>query len=501
MDNQQFAKILWEIAEFLELKQDNIFKIRAYRKAAQIISSLSVDLGEIYKKGGLKGLQEIPGIGEHIAAKCEEFIKKGKVSAHQKLIKSIHASKYRFLLDNADAHADLIVEDLEKLPAVKKILICGSLRRGQETIGDIDILVVSDQPEKVMTAFVRLSLVATVLAHGPTKSSIVMKNGMQADLRVVEEKSFGAAAHYFTGSKDHNIHLRQLAQKKGWKISEYGIFKGNKQIGGKTEEEMFTKFGLQYIPPELREMRGEFEAAKNKKIPKLVELKNIKGDLHMHTKASDGLNTIEEMAEAAKNLGYKYIAITDHTQSTHIAHGFDEKKMQKQLQTIREADKRIEGIKILAGTEVDIRADGSLDYSDKMLKQLDIVVASVHSRFKMPKEQMTKRIIKALENKYVTILAHPSGRLINEREPYELDLEAVLQAAKKNNVAIELNAHPYRLDLTDIWCKRAKELGVKIVISTDAHSVEQLELMKYGVITARRGWLEAKDILNTQISL
>jgi DNA polymerase (family 10) len=434
------------------------------------------------KAGKLRG---IPGMGK----KKEENILRG-IS----LKKQSHG---RFLLDDATAHAELIVEELSKLKEAKKILPCGSLRRGQETIGDIDILVISSQPKKIMDTFVKLSVVKDVLAHGETKSSIIMRNGMQADLRVVEERSFGSAAHYFTGCKGHNIHLRQLAQKKGWKVSEYGIFKGNKQIGGRTEEEMFSKFGFQYIPPELRETRGEFAAAKAGRIPRLVELKDIKGDLHMHTKATDGENSIEELAQAAKKLGYEYIAITDHTESTRIAGGLDEKEALQNIKKIKAANQKIKGIEILAGAEVDILSDGKLDYSDEILKQLDIVLAAIHSRFKMPKDEMTRRVVTALQNKNVNIFVHPSGRLINEREPYELDMEKVFQVAKKNNVAIEVNAHPKRLDLTDINCQRAKELGVKLVIATDAHSTEQLELMKYGVITARRGWLEPKDVINT----
>ncbi len=434
------------------------------------------------KAGKLRG---IPGMG----AKKEENILRGL-----SLKKESHG---RFLLNDASAHAELIVEELKKLKEVKKILPCGSLRRGKETIGDIDILVISSKPKKIMDTFVKLPAAKDVLAHGETKSSVILKNGMQADIRVVEEKSFGSAAHYFTGSKGHNIHLRQMAQKKGWKISEYGIFKGKKQIGGATEEEMFEKFGMQFIPPELRETRGEFEAAAKGKIPKLIELKDIKGDLHLHTKATDGFNTIEEMAQAAKALGYEYIAITDHTQSTRIAGGLNEKEMLKHLKKIREADKKVKGIKILSGAEVDILPDGKLDYSDEVLKQLDIVLAAVHSRFKMPEKEMTERVIKAFQYKHVTIFTHPTGRLIGERDPYEIDMEKILQAAKKYNVAIEINAHPKRLDLTDVYCKRAKELGVKLTIATDAHSADQLELMKYGVVTARRGWLEKKDVINT----
>ena len=560
MENSDFSKIFWEIAEFLELNEDNPFKIRAYRKAAQNIESLAKSIQGIYLDGGIAALRKVPGIGLHIAEKIEEQIKTGKISTHKKLLKAFpkgflelasiqgmgpktalllykklkidsieklekaanqgklknipgmgtkkeenilrgialkKESHGRFLLDDATAHAELIITELRKLKEVNKILPCGSLRRGKETIGDIDILVVSSKPEAIMDTFTTLSAVKEVLAKGATKSSVILKNGMQADLRVVEEKSFGAAAHYFTGSKYHNIHLRQLAQKKGWRVSEYGIFKGKKQIGGESEEDMFAEFGLQYIPPELREMQGEFEAAEKGKIPKLIELKDIKGDLHMHTSASDGSHTIEEMAYAAKSLGYEYILISDHTKSTRIAGGLTEKEMQKHLKNIHQANKRIKGIEILAGAEVDILPDGKLDYPDEVLKQFDIVLAAIHSRFKMPKEEMTSRIIKALQNKYVKILTHPTGRLLNERAAYEVDMDKVLKTANKYNVAIEINANTRRLDLTDVYCKKAKGLGVKIVISTDAHSIDQLNLMQYGIITARRGWLEAKNVINS----
>lgn len=559
MENQEFAAIFRQIAELLELKNENRFKIRAYQKAAQIIENLSSSLEEIYRSGGAKVLQEIPGIGAAIANHIEEIIKTGKIQKYQELVAEFpkgftelvqtpglgpktavmllkklkvsnllqleklakagklqklpgmgakkeanilrgielkKKSQGRFLLDAATAHAELIVQELSKLKEVEKILPCGSLRRGQETVGDLDILVTSKNPLPIMDKFVHLSAVKQVLAHGETKSSVILRNGMQADLRVVEPKSFGAAAHYFTGSKAHNIHIRQLAQQKGWKVSEYGIFKGEKQIGGTTEEEMFSKFGLQFIPPELREMRGEFAAAAAGDIPQLVELKDIRGDLHIHSRATDGKNSIEEMAEAAKKLGREYILITDHTHSTRVAHGLTGMETLQNIKAVRAAEKKVKGIRILAGAEVDILADGSLDLPDDVLKQLDLVLISIHSRFKMDKAAMTRRIIKAIENKYAHILAHPTGRLINEREPYAVDMEEILRAAKKNNVAVELSAHPNRLDLYDIYCKRAKELGVKIVISTDAHSTEQLTLMKYGLITGRRGWLEKKDVIN-----
>jgi DNA polymerase (family 10) len=560
MENSEFAKVFREIAELLDLRGENPFKIRAYQRAAQNIENLSRELADIYRAEGLKGLQNIPGIGHDLSLKIAEYINTGQIASYQELVKEfpkgmvelvnipglgpktalrLHQklgidtpaklekaaragklrtlpgfgakkeenilrgldlkkkSHGRFLLDDATAHAALIVGELQKLPAVKMILPCGSLRRGQETVGDIDILVVSDRPAAIMDKFTTLPAVKDVLAKGTTKSSVILRNNMQADLRVVPARSFGSAAHYFTGSKGHNIHLRQLAQQKGWKVSEYGIFDGDKQIGGRTEAEMFDKFGLQYIPPELREMRGEFAAAAAHRIPKLVELADVKGDLHLHTTATDGANSIVEMALAAKKLGYEYIAITDHSVSTRIAGGLNEKELRENSKKIKAARAKVKGIAILAGAEVDIKPDGSLDYADELLAELDLVLASVHSNFKMPRQEMTARVLKALANKYVKILSHPTGRLIGEREPYEIDLEAVLTAAKEHGTAIEINAHPQRLDLTDVWCRRAKELGVKVAINTDAHSTDQLGLMKYGVITARRGWLEKKEVLNT----
>jgi len=562
MENTEFAKIFWEIAELLELKNENRFKVRAYQKAAQNIENLSENLSDIYKKGGLKALQNIPGIGEHIALKIEELIKTGRQKDHQKLIKKFPRGfiemmrvpgigpktallfrkkfkidsvdklqkavrkglikglpgfkekkienirkglelkervKGRFLLSEADQYVGSIVSQLNKLKEVDQILPAGSYRRGKETVGDIDILVTSKKAETVMNAFTRLPQVERILSKGPTRSSVVLKNGMQADIRVVEPVNFGAAAHYFTGSKQHNILIREMAVKRGLKISEYGVFKvkGNKRIAGKSEEEIFAAVGLPFIPPELRQGTDEIKMAEKGKLPDLVELSDIRGDLQMHSTYSDGGNTIEEMAEAAKELGYEYIAVTDHTKSTRVAGGQTEKEILKELAYIDKINPKLKGFRILKGAEVDILPDGSLDYSDPILKELEVVVAAIHSNFKMEKTKMTKRILKAFDNKYVNILSHPTGRLIGKRDPYEVDMEEIIKAAKDTGTYLEINAYPERLDLSDVHCRRAKEEGVLMAIDTDSHAALQLQLMKYGVMTARRGWLEKKDVINT----
>jgi len=561
MENTEFAKIFWEIAEFLELKNENRFRIRAYQKAARNIEALSENLEDIYKKGGIKALEEVPGIGEGIAEKVENIIKTGKLPQHDKLLAQFPKSfitlmgtpglgpktaillykklkidsleklkkfakagklrglpgfgakkeenilkgielkervKGRFLISEALAYAEPIVESLKKLKEVDQILPAGSLRRWQETIGDIDILVTSKNPEKVVNTFTSLPQVDRILAKGPTKSSVILKNGMQADVRVVEPNTFGAAAHYFTGSKQHNIEIRTLGVKKGLKISEYGIFKGKKRIGGKEEVDVFKAVGLPFIPPELRQGTGEIEAARKGKLPKLIELSDIRGDLQMHSKYSDGANTIEEMVEKAKKLGYEYIAITDHTKSTRVAGGQTEKEVLKELAYIDKLNSKLKGFRIIKGAEVDILPDGSLDYPDSVLKELEVVIAAIHSNFKMEKAKMTRRIIKAFQNQYVNILSHPTGRLIGVRDPYEVDMEEIIKAAKDTGTYLEINSFPERLDLCDIHAKRAKEEGVLISIDTDAHSAIQLEYIKYGVMTARRGWLEKKDVVNAQ---
>lgn len=367
----------------------------------------------------------------------------------------------------------------------------------KETIADVDILAASDYPKKVMDHFVKLPQTQKVIAQGRTRASIIVKDGFQVDLRVVPIESFGAAAHYFTGSKAHNIRIRSLGVEKGLKINEYGVFRKEKKIGGKTEEEIFRVIDLPYIPPELREDRGEIEAALNGTLPSLVELKNIRGDLHVHSNWTDGKNSIEEMAQAARLRGYQYIAICDHSPTIGITNGLSPKRLQKQIQEIEKVNKTLKGLKVLTGIEVDIKSDGQLDFEDEMLATLEWVVAAVHTRFSQSKKEMTNRIIRAVENPNVDIIAHPTGRLIGKREPYEVDMDKIMDACKANTKILELNACPERLDLSDVNCRKAKERGIKIVISTDAHMDVHLNWMKFGVATARRGWIEPQDVVNS----
>lgn len=560
MKNLEIARIFYEIADILEM-QGVEWKPRAYRRAAKGIEASADDVEVIYKKGGIKALEEIPGVGKGIAKKIIEFIETGRVKAYElakqdipagveemmhvagmgpkkavvlyhklgiksvkqlesaakagkirklprfgeksenDILKGIEIYKQgtrRMLLGTAWPIVQEIISRLKKLKEVRKISIAGSARRMKDTVGDLDVLVVSSDPKKVIDFFASMDNVSAVIAKGPTKSSVRLKEGINCDLRVLEEKSFGAALQYFTGSKDHNIRCRQIAIKKGLKLNEYGLFskKSGKYVCGRTEDDVYKKLGLQYIEPELRENQGEIEAAMANKLPKLIGYSDILGDLQMHTKYSDGAHTVEQMALAAMKLGYEYIAITDHSKSERVAHGMDEKRLAKYIAEIENVNKRLKGITVLKGAEVDILPDGSLDYSDAQLKKLDIVIAAVHSRFKSSKEEMTKRIVKALENRYVKILAHPTGRLINSREPYAVDLGKVFAACKANNVWPEINAFPSRLDLNDINAGDAVEKGLKLTINTDSHAVDHLRFMQFGIAAARRGWARKKDIIN-----
>jgi len=391
---------------------------------------------------------------------------------------------------------------LKKIPGVDKVCTAGSVRRRQETIGDIDTLVTTKYPEKVMDAFVRMPEVLEVLAKGPTKTMVRLKFGINADVRVVKPSEYGSALQYFTGDKNHNIELRKIAIEKGLKLNEYGVFRGKKRLGGKTEEEIYKILGMDWIEPELRTTSGEIEAAQKGTLPKIIGYRDIRGDLHVHSKWSEGLNTIEEMALAGKDLGYEYIAISDHAGTLKIAHALDEKRLLKQIKEIdkinNEFAKKKIGIKILKSAETNIKPDGSIDIKDEVLAKLDIVLAGVHDHFTMPKEKMTERIIKAMKNHYVNVIVHPTGRVIFQREPYQLDLEKIMKAAKELGVALEINSYMDRLDLRDTDIRKAVDMEVKMVIGTDAHNKNQLNLIELGIAQARRGWATRKNILNTQ---
>ncbi|MDP3111460.1 MAG: DNA polymerase/3'-5' exonuclease PolX [Thermodesulfovibrionales bacterium] len=557
MKNQEIAGIFNEIADLLEIKGENPFRIRAYRRAAQNLEGLTKDVAALSREE----LLEIPGIGHDLAEKIEEYIKTEKVKSLEDIKKEVPEGLAALLsvpslgpktakllyeklkIKNVDELEKLarehkliglpgikekteenilrgiemlkrgkerqplgrvlpiayeIIEHLGKATHVEKINIAGSLRRMKDTVKDIDILATSKNPHDVMKAFVHLPQVKEILMEGPTKSSIVTREGLQVDLRVVEDESYGAALAYFTGSKEHNIRLREMAVKKGLKINEYGIFreKDNKKLGGKDENDVYKILGMQFIPPELREDRGEIEAAQKNTLPRLVELGDIKGDLHVHTRQSDGSHTLEELIDAARGRGYEYIAITDHSKGLGIARGLSEERLLEEKKEVDALNKKLRGFKLLMGIEVDIRSDGRMDFDDDILSKMDIVVAAIHSGFRQPKEQLTKRLVSAMKNPYVSIIAHPTGRLIGERDAYEVDMEQVLNMAGETGTALEINAYPLRLDLSDVYVKQAKELGVKFAISTDTHVITQFDFMHYGVSIARRGWLEKKDVLN-----
>jgi len=562
MNNQELAKIFYQIAEFLEM--DGVsFKPYAYRKAAFSLENLKEDVFDIYKKGGNKALQDIPGVGENIADHIEEYLKTGKIKIYQdyqkklpfkmdelmrveglgpKRIKFLYQklgiknlkelekfakahkisplfgfgekteknilqgiefqkqNKGRFTLGEILPVAEEILEELKKVKEVEQVSLAGSLRRRRETIGDVDILVVSKNPKKVMDFFASLDMVQKVLAKGNTKTSIHTKDGFDVDLRVIPEESYGSALQYFTGSKEHNIATRKIAIEKGFKLSEYGLFKGSKMIAGKTEEEIYRALGLSYIQPEMRENQGEIEAGLNKMLPQIIELKDIQGDLHCHSDWNGGENSIEEMADKALKMGYKYIGISDHTQFLKIENGLNEKQLLKQNEEIKRINEKykIKGLRILHGCEANILNNGEADIKNEVLEKLDYVIAGIHSNLKMKKDEMTKRLITAIKNTNIDIISHPTGRLINRREEYQIDFDRVLKAAKDTGTILEINSSPDRLDLKEIYIRRAKEVGVKMIINTDAHRVEQLDLINYGVSQARRGWAERKDIINTQ---
>lgn len=560
MENKGVADIFTEIANILDILGENPFRVRSYHNAARTIEDMSQNVEAMVKTG--KNLEEIPGIGKSISEKIQEIVTTGKchfledlqakvpkgltellkleglgpkkvkllygelavdsvdrlekaaqagrlrslvgmgLKTEEKILKSIEQYRSgigRFKLSLGFIYAQALLEYLGAVPGVKRLDPAGSFRRRRETIGDLDILAICSKNCKVMDRFTEYGDVAEVISKGETKSSVRLKCGLQVDVRVLDEESYGAALHYFTGSKAHNIAIRDRAKEKGLKVSEYGVFraKDEKRLSGVKEEDVFKAAGLPFIPPELREDRGEIQVAEKGKLPGLIELGEIRGDLQMHTSATDGKNSIAEMAQKAKEIGYAYIAITDHSKAVRVAGGLDEKGLAKQLKEIEKVNGQVPGVHILKGVEVDILPDGSLDLKDDILKECQVVIASVHSRFNMEEAEMTRRIIKAMKNPNVNILAHPTGRLILEREPYKVNLKEVFQAAIDQGVVLEINAYPDRLDLRDVDARMAKEMGAKLVISTDAHNTMQLELMRFGVFTARRGWVEGQDVINT----
>jgi DNA polymerase (family 10) len=557
--NADIARIFDEIADLLELEDENPFRVRAYRNGARVAGELGLDIAAHLAQG--KALPKLPGIGADLAGKIREIAATGTCALRERLSRRLPAgvtellripglgprrvrALYRELdvhspaqlqraaqdgrvrslagfgvkteqklLDAARAHlskarrfklalaaqyAQPLAADLRSVPGVGEVVVAGSFRRMKETVGDLDILAAASEPQRVMDRFARYPEVKKLLASGGTRASAVLACGIQVDLRVVAPESFGAALVYFTGSKAHNIALRRLAQELGLKINEYGVFRGRERIAGETEASVYAAAGLPCIAPELREDQGEIEAARRGELPRLVELADLRGDLHSHTTATDGRNSLREMAEAARRRGLKYLAVTEHSRRETREHGLDPVRLAKQIDAIDRLNKQLEGITLLKGIEVDILEDGSLDLPDAVLAPLDLVVASVHSGFSLSRARQTERILAALDRPYLTMLAHPSGRLIDEREPYDVDMLAVIRKAKSRGVFLELNAHPERLDLNEVHCRMARDEGVLISINSDAHGADEFDHLIYGIGQGRRGWLEAKHVLNTR---
>lgn len=559
IENIEAAWIISEIADLLELQGESIFKIRAYRKAAKAIATLAADLSEMSSQGKL---ETVPGIGKAIAGKIGELFKTGKIEYYENLkaevppgllevvsvpgigarmaqqlyqklgissldeleaaargrkirglpgmgnktemnilrgIEMLRSGTGLVTLGIADAMAEAFTGFLKSLPGVAEAGAAGSVRRMKDAIGDIDLVVGSYEAERVIDIFVKHPQVKKVLAKGDTKARVVTLAGIGIDLLVVEPEQYWTAMHHFTGSKEHNVRLREIAHKKGLKINEYGIFgrDDDTQLSAAGEADIYTHLGMEYIPPELREDLGEVEAALNGRLPDLVETGDIKGDLHIHSDWSDGVNSITEIVGRASEMGYEYIAITDHSRSLGIAGGLSVERLGEQERYLRALNEKTDKIEILSGIEADILSNGNLDYPDEILAARDIVVASVHSGFRQDREKITGRVISAMKNSHVDIVAHPTGRLIGRREPYAIDMEEIFAAAVKYGTALEINASPDRLDLSDRYVRRAAEMGIRICINTDAHDINRMDDMKYGVATARRGWLEKNDILNT----
>ncbi len=558
MKNRFVADILYQIADLLDVKGEIFFKTRAYRIAAQTIEALNEDIETVSNENRL---QSIPGVGEALAKKIKEIVETDKLEYFEKLKKEIPvglltllelqglgprkiSSLYknlgittieelrnactggklrdldgfgeiternilrgiqlrektsgRVLLNMAYADGNNYLDYLKKCERIEKIDIAGSLRRKKETIGDLDILASSEFPDEVMDYFVKYPSVQRVLLKGSTKTSVLLNDGLQVDLRVVKKESYGSALQYFTGSKEHNVKMRSIAIKKGFKLNEYGLFDKNtdEYVVGNTEEELYNTLGLSYIEPELRENRGEIEAASDGRLPNLVKYEDIKGDFHVHSLWSDGSDSIETIVHYAHKMGYEFVGIADHSQSLKIAQGLSEEKVLRKINEIENINKKLSGFKVLCGTECDIKPDGSLDYSDMILKKFDFVVVGIHTAFGMSGDDQTKRIVKSMENENVDFIAHPTCRMIGRREPFDIDMEKIFDAARETDTYLEINSFPDRLDLNDVHSKLAKERGVKFVIGTDSHSAVNLPFMHFGVATARRGWLEKKDILN-----
>lgn len=558
VQNAEIADRFEQLADLLELQGANPFRVRAYRNAASFIRGHSRSLAELLDEGA--DLAELPGIGPDLAGKIATLVRTGHLPLLEQTAKKVPAplvamtrieglgpkraqalykalkirsledlaraarsgrirelpgfgarteqliaqrveraatAEHRLRLADAEQVAGPLVDYLRGIDGVKGIEVAGSFRRRRETVGDLDVLVSAARGAKVMDDVVRYEDVAEVQAQGGTRATLRLRNGLQVDVRVVPAAAFGSALHYFTGSKAHNIAVRRMAMARGLKLNEYGIFRGERRVGGRTEDEVFAAVGLPVIPPELREDRGEIDAARRGKLPRLVRLEDLRGDLHCHSRATDGRDTIEAMAKAAAVRGYEYLSINDHSRHVTVAHGLDRKRLLEQVRAIDRLNARLDGITVLKSVEVDILEDGRLDLPDVVLKELDFTVCAIHYGFGYSRARQTARILRAMDNPHFSILAHPTGRLINAREAYDIDLERVLEAARERGCVMELNAQPDRLDLDDRGCRLAKEVGVKIAISTDAHRVADLELVRFGVDQARRGWLEPGDVANT----
>jgi DNA polymerase (family 10) len=557
--NRDIADIFDHVADLLEIEGANSFRVRAYRNAANTVRDQSRSVADMVAND--EDLSDLPDIGEDLAGKIAGIVKTGELplleeisgevpdamvaatripgigpkrakalfealdlrsiddlreAAEDGRIEGIEGfgpktqsrireelsredfGEHRIRIDVAQDYAEPLIDWIRKIDGVKKAEIAGSYRRRKETVGDLDILVAGENGKAIIDRLTEYDEIETVASKGKTRSTVMLRSGLQVDLRVVPKESWGAALHYFTGSKAHNIAGRRRAQDRGLKLNEYGIFENGDRIAGATEEEIYARIGLPWIDPVLREMRGEIEAAEGDDLPDLVTIDDIRGDLHAHTTASDGKNTLREMARAARDRGYAYLAITDHSKSQSIAGGLDEAEIEAQIDEIDALNEEFDGFRLLKSCEVDILEDGSLDFSDELLKKLDLVVASVHSNFDLSADRQTERIIRAMDNSLVSIVGHPTGRLIGSRRAYEIDIERLVEAARARGCCLELNADPHRLDLSDVNCRMARDAGVKIAISTDAHSTGGLGNMRFGVDQARRGWLEAADVLNSR---